>query len=185
MYVAIEGIDTTGKSTQIEALRNFYKNAIITKEPSGGAFGSEIRNLALNWEISNITQAFLFLADRANHFQTIIKPNENKLIISDRSLISGIAYAKDLDLDLLVKINLFIAKKPDLAIVLKTDEKILAARLESKKSDNIEKNGIKYLLEIQERILAIARLLEIETLILPCDLSQNEISKKIIEKINL
>lgn len=47
----------------------------------------------------------LFLADRAEHSERILKPNADKLIISDRSLISGIAYAKDFDFEILRTLN--------------------------------------------------------------------------------
>jgi len=47
MYIAIEGIDTAGKSTQIERLRKHFPEAIITKEPGGTEAGKEIREIVL------------------------------------------------------------------------------------------------------------------------------------------
>lgn len=184
-YVAIEGIDTTGKSTQIALLRERYKNALFTKEPSEGDFGATIRNLALHGGLSNLTQCMLFLADRANHTQTLIAPNANRLIISDRSLISGVAYADSLDFELSLQINRAVAKMPDLAVILETNEAILKARLAQKENDNIESRGIAYLLEVQERIIKSAKSLGIKTLRIPCDKPKEEILEIICAEIDL
>lgn len=184
-YVAIEGIDTTGKSTQIALLRERYKNALFTKEPSDGDFGNAIRALALHGGLSNLTQCMLFLADRANHTQTLIAPNANRLIISDRSLISGVAYADSLDFELSLQINRAVAKMPDLAVILETNEAILKARLAKKENDNIESRGIAYLLEVQERIIKTAQSLGVKTLRIPCDKPKEEILEIICAEIDL
>ena len=106
MYVVIEGIDTAGKSTQLEILKNKFPNAIFTKEPGGTALGIKLREMILSGEAnSSLAEMFMFLADRAEHTQEIILKNKNKLIISDRSFISGIAYAKDRKIDNLIELN--------------------------------------------------------------------------------
>lgn len=183
-YVVLEGVDTTGKSTQIALLRERYKNAIFTKEPSDGDFGATIRNLALHGDLSNLTQCMLFLADRAYHTQTLIAPNAERLIISDRSLISGVAYADSLDFDLALQINYAVAKMPDLAVILETNEAILSARLAQKNSDNIESRGIEYLLEVQGRIIKTAESLGVKTLRIPCDKPKEEILEMICNEID-
>ena len=94
MYVIFEGVDTSGKSTQIELLKSRYSDAIFTKEPGGTKFGKKIREMILDGgKISSISEMFLFLADRSEHFEQVIKPNKDTLIISDRGFISGMAYA--------------------------------------------------------------------------------------------
>ncbi len=183
-YVVIEGIDTTGKSTQIALLRERYKDALFTKEPSEGDFGTTIRNLALHGGLSNLTQCMLFLADRANHAQNIIAPNANRIIISDRSLISGVAYADSLDFDLALQINRAVAKMPDLAVILETNEAILKARLAQKENDNIESRGIAYLLAVQGRIIKTAQSLGIKTLRIPCDKPKEDILEMICDEID-
>lgn len=183
-YVVIEGIDTTGKSTQIALLRQRYQNAIFTKEPSDSDFGNAIRTLALHGGLSNLVQCMLFLADRANHTQTLIMPNAGQLIISDRSLISGVAYADSLDFELSLQINRAVAKMPDLAVILETNEAILKARLAQKENDNIESRGISYLLEVQERIIKTAQSLGVKTLRIPCDKPKEEILEIICAEID-
>lgn len=191
-YIVLEGIDTTGKSTQIALLRERYRDAIFTKEPSEGDFGDMIRNLALHGEfghgafgeLDNLTQCMLFLADRAHHTQTLIAPNAGQLIISDRSLISGVAYADSLDFDLALQINRAVAKMPDLAVILETNEAILKARLSQKNSDNIESRGISYLLEVQERIIKTAESLSVKTIRIPCNKPKEEILEMICNGID-
>jgi dTMP kinase len=72
MYVSIEGIDTAGKSTQLNILEKKFPNAIFTKEPGGTALGIKLRAMALGGEAkSSIAEMFLFLADRAGSFVKI------------------------------------------------------------------------------------------------------------------
>lgn len=161
MYVALEGIDTCGKSTQIAALREHFPQAIFTKEPGGSALGATLRDIILqshnhaSSHISKEAEFFLFLADRAEHIDKIIKPNMHRLIIADRSLISGIAYANDLESR---AINLTCTQGivPDLCFVFVIDEPTLQARLGTKTKDSIEMRGIDYLLAIQDRIIQVA-----------------------------
>ena len=91
MYILFEGIDTCGKTTQIELLKGKFDNLLVTKEPGGTNNGIKIRKLILNGKIySKQAEILLFLADRAEHFEEVIKPNKSKLIVSDRGLISGL-----------------------------------------------------------------------------------------------
>ncbi|MEN8304472.1 MAG: dTMP kinase [Campylobacterota bacterium] len=76
MYIAIEGIDTAGKSTQIEAVSKNYPNAIVTKEPGATEVGKEIREMVLSAKAQSKKAEFLlFLADRAEHITEVIEPN--------------------------------------------------------------------------------------------------------------
>lgn len=95
MLINLEGIDGTGKSTQIALLASTFKDAIITKEPGATPLGEQIRKIILgeNLNICHQAEMFLFLADRAEHYEKIIKPNRDKIVFCDRSFISGIAYA--------------------------------------------------------------------------------------------
>ena len=112
MYILFEGVDTSGKTTQIELLKKVYPDAIYTKEPGGTSIGLELRSLLLDRGLkSYIAEMYLFLADRAEHYQEVIKPNRKRLIISDRGFISGIAYAitnhPNLDMNFLLDLNRF------------------------------------------------------------------------------
>ena len=87
-------------------LKNKFKDAVFTKEPGGTDLGLKLREMILNGEAkSSLAEMFMFLADRAEHTQEIILKNKEKLIISDRSFISGIAYAKDEEIEKLIELN--------------------------------------------------------------------------------
>ena len=78
MYLVIEGIDTAGKSTQLDLLQKKHSNAIFTKEPGGTKIGLKLRSMALNGEAkSPIAEMFLFLADRAEHIEEVINTNKS------------------------------------------------------------------------------------------------------------
>jgi len=182
MYIALEGIDTAGKSTQIELLKQEHKNILFIKEPGFTPLGKKIRNIIFNDEISKKAELFMFLADRAETVEKIIKPNLSKNIISDRSVISGIAYAMEyFDFNLLVNLNLFATEGifPEYVIILKLDKENLISRLELKNHDNIEKRGIDYLLRIQDNMIEVCNRLEIPYLLLDASNSIEEINFRI------
>ncbi|GAA7078549.1 dTMP kinase [Helicobacter pylori] len=160
MYVVLEGVDGAGKSTQVELLKNRFKNALFTKEPGGTKIGESLRRIALNENIGELARAFLFLSDRAEHVESVIKPalKEKKLIISDRSLISGMAYSEfsSLELNLLATQSVL----PEKIILLVIDKEGLKQRLNLKSLDKIENQGIETLLTIQQKLKTHAYLLK-------------------------
>ena len=187
MYIAIEGIDTVGKSTQIELLKNQFQNALFIKEPGFTQFGSKIREIIFKDEISKKSELFLFLADRAETIEKVIKPNFNQLIISDRSVISGIAYGMEFfDFDMLVNLNKFATNSifPQFVIILKIEKKELIKRLSTKTHDNIEKRGIDYLLNIQDNLINTCNRLEIPYILIDALNSIEEINFRIKKAIS-
>ncbi len=186
MYLIFEGIDTSGKSTQVSLLKKIYKDAIITKEPGGTKLGLKIREMILNEGVkSHKCELFLFLADRAQHYKEVIEPNRDKLIISDRGFISGMAYAManhpEFEIDFLLELNLFALDQtlPDLIILLKTDKDLLKQRIDKKSEDEIEKRGIEYLLGVQQNMIDILNHLNIKYRILDANQSIEEIHRQI------
>lgn len=185
MYIAIEGIDTAGKSTQIEALRSLFPDAIITKEPGGTAVGTEIRNMVLHGNLKSKTaELLLFLADRAEHTESVILPNMNNLIISDRSAVSGMAYASVQNLcdeSTLVMLNRLATggTLPDTVFILKLSAEELSYRLSQKEHDVIESRGIEYLLDIQDALIASAYALGIQTRVIDATQTIDIITKEI------
>jgi dTMP kinase len=187
MYLALEGIDTAGKSTQIELLKKDYKNAVFIKEPGFTKFGEKVREIIFQDKITKKAELFLFLADRAETIEKAVKPNLNKLIISDRSVISGIAYGLEFfDFDLLVNLNKFATDGifPSFVIILTLDENTLIQRLSQKKHDNIEKRGVKYLLNIQKNMINTCKRLEIPYQLIDANLSIEAINFRIKKVIS-
>jgi dTMP kinase len=157
MYILFEGIDTCGKSTQIELLSQRFDSAIITKEPGGTAFGIRAREILLDAKLSKRAELLLFLADRAEHYDKVIRPNQDRLILSDRGFISGIGYALangDFDFESLLELNRFALEDrlPDKIILFMTDKKTLQERIGIKDLDGIELRGLEYLLRVQEKM---------------------------------
>ncbi len=158
MYILFEGIDTCGKSTQIELVANKYPEIVITKEPGGTSFGIKAREILLTDSLaSKRAELLLFLADRAEHYEEVIKPNKDSLVISDRGFLSGIGYAlanHDFDFDELVRLNKFALEDhfPDKVILFLTDMKTLKERTDAKSLDGIELRGLEYLLTVQEHM---------------------------------
>ena len=158
MVVLFEGIDTCGKSTQLDLLKQKHPEIITTKEPGGTVFGIKAREILLESSIiSKRAELLLFLADRAEHYEEVIQPNQDKLIISDRGFISGIGYALangDFDLEDLIMLNKFAlhGNLPDKVILFLTDMQTLQERLGGKDLDGIEQRGLEYLINVQEHM---------------------------------
>jgi len=189
MYIAIEGIDTAGKSTQIDRLRDYFPDAIITKEPGGTPAGIEIRNMVLHGNLTSKTaEMLLFLADRAEHTEAIIVPNRNKMIITDRSAVSGMAYATVQNLcdeSTLVMLNRLATNGtlPSHVFILQLTPDELTYRLSQKEHDAIEARGIEYLLSIQDALINAASALGIQTHIIDATQPIDTITDEIITHI--
>ena len=101
IFISIEGPDGSGKSTQIENIKQFFKDKkqdiVFTREPGGTAIGERIRAIILDnncSEMDYMTEAMLYAAARAQHVSQVIKPAlaEGKTVICDRFVDSSIAY---------------------------------------------------------------------------------------------
>mgnify|MGYP000225815808 FL=1 len=182
MYVALEGIDTAGKSTQITALKRQYPNAVFTAEPSDAT----LREYILQRDLDERSEFLLFLADRSQHIHSHILPNLDKLIISDRSVVSGMAYAKNIDTEDIISYNRFATRDilPSCVIVLYLEKQELEKRLGSKKNDTIESRGIEYLLTVQDNMLKFCERLDISYISIEASLKQEEITQQIIHFID-
>jgi dTMP kinase len=193
MFVLFEGIDTTGKTTQIEKLKNASSDIKATFEPGATELGREIRAILLEKEIkiSQKAELLLFLADRAEHYEKVIAPNTDKIIVSDRGFVSGIAYAltnsQELDMRFLIEMNRFAlgGKLPDKIVFFKTTKELLTSRIKTKSHDKIESRGIEYLLRVQENMEKILKNIDIEYMILNADESIEHLHEKIKKFLNL
>ncbi len=189
MYIAIEGIDTAGKSTQISSISKHYPDAIITKEPGATDIGKEIREIVLSAKAQSKKAEFLlFLADRAEHIKEVIEPNMDKTIISDRSVVSGVAYALiqgEISETAIVHLNKFATGGiyPQKVFLLELTKKELEFRLSQKELDGIELRGVEYLLGIQNAMIKAANLLKLELVTIDATKSIEEITKKILDNM--
>ncbi len=189
MYIAIEGIDTAGKSTQIDKLKAYFKEAITTKEPGATSIGREIREMVLSANVhSKKAEFLLFLADRAEHIKEVIEPNLEKLIISDRSVVSGVAYAlvqEEISQTAILHLNKFATNGiyPQKVFLLHLTKKELELRLSQKKLDGIELRGAEYLLKIQDAIIEATKLLKLELIIIDATKNIDAVTQEILNNM--
>lgn len=141
-FISFEGLDGAGKTTQIELLTGWLEQRGIeyvrTCEPGGTPLGVEIRRLLFHQPeltITPLAEAFLFQADRAQHFQTRILPAlaAGKVVISDRCFDSSIAYqgaAQGLGTELVTQLSHIATQghAPDLTIFLDLDPALVHER---------------------------------------------------------
>ena len=112
--------------------------------------------------------------------------NKNNTIISDRSIISGIAYSTQLKIDQLIELNLIATDNtlPSHVILLELTPEELKYRLSQKENDSIELRGIDYLLNIQNRMKETIKKLNINYIFIDASLKIEEIEMKIEEFMN-
>lgn len=142
IFIVIEGLDGSGKTTQATLLAKRLSqsyNIMLTAEPSRGKIGAFIRDSYLyeDKRLPTEAEALLFAADRVEHMQNEIKPalDEGKLVICDRYVYSSLAYqgSAGLSLDWIKTINAR-ALQADFAIFIDVAPERVLERLRRKKS---------------------------------------------------
>ena len=191
MYVIFEGVDTSGKSTQIELFKQRKANVLTTKEPGGTSLGLKLRKMLLSGLNSYNAELFMFLADRAYHYDNVVKnERDSKLILSDRGFLSGVAYAlanqTTISQKALLEMNFLALNNtyPDKIVLFMTNKALIESRLGDKKKDAIEMRGVDYLLQIQDIMAQIAKQLPIKVLEVDAWLDIETIYKKIEDFLN-
>ena len=156
MYIVFEGIDGAGKSTQIEMLKDWLEaNGFRVEtlvEPTDSEIGKLIREMLQRPDAETDklqkTLGLLFAADRMLIMDKL--EDESKIIISDRSFISSLAYQEPAEW--IEELNKY-AKKPDLLLLLDLDPKTSVARTDGK--DTFENE--EYLTKVRENYLDLAK----------------------------
>jgi len=157
LFICIEGLDASGKTTQtrrlVANLRLKGFDAVYTTEPSSGEFGSFIRSNVLQriGRVPVVVEALLFAADRVDHVEQEIKPalQKGRVVVSDRYVFSSLAYqgAAGLDLNWIEEINK-LALQPDLAIYIDVPLGVVMKRMERMR----RRQSVMEQLDIQEKV---------------------------------
>jgi len=101
LFITFEGIEGTGKSTQIARLEAWLRSrgqrVRVTREPGGSRIGAELRRMLLSLENRDIcprAELFLYLADRAQHVEQVVRPAlaAGEIVLCDRFADSTVAY---------------------------------------------------------------------------------------------
>lgn len=132
MFISFEGIEGSGKTTQIELLMPVLEakgyDCVFTREPGATKIGRKIRAILLDaahTAMLPLTELLLYEADRAQHIHEVIKPAlaANKVVVSDRFFDATTVYqgyARGYDLELIQQIHRIVLGdlRPDLSVVL-------------------------------------------------------------------
>ncbi len=168
-FITFEGADGCGKTTQSKLVQEYLENSgyevIWTREPGAKGLGRNIRELLLHYdgEVAPMCEAFLFLADRAQHIEHLIKPavDEGKIVICDRHTDSTIAYqgyGRGEDIKQLKYLNSLATGdiKPDLTFVFDVSTEVAQKRVGDEK-DRMESAGMEFHKKVRQGYLEIAK----------------------------
>ena len=126
LFIVIEGIDGTGKSTQAKRLAEWFRargrEVVLSREPTDGPWGKKLRESATTGRLSPEDELECFLNDRREHVEMTIKPAlaDGKVVILDRYYFSTMAYqgARGFDPAEIRRRNEAFAPQPDLLLIL-------------------------------------------------------------------
>ena len=144
---------------------NNGRTVLLTREPGAKGLGVKLREILLNYdgEVSPNCESFLFLADRAQHIDTIIKPavERGEIVLCDRHTDSTVAYqgyGRGIDLNRINLLNDIATSgmKPDLTFIFDIDIDTSMSRV-GKEKDRMESAGVEFFKKVREGYLAIAK----------------------------
>ena len=195
LFITFEGGDGCGKTTQIKLLDEYLRDkgykTLLTREPGSKGLGVKLREILLNYdgEVSPTCESFLFLADRAQHVDCIIKPalEDDVIVLCDRHTDSTVAYqgyGRGLDLEQIHNLNKIATSglMPDLTIVLDVDVETSQARVGDEK-DRMESAGIEFFERVRNGFLEIAKQEPQRVKVVDATQSIDEIHKQILELV--
>jgi dTMP kinase len=200
LFITFEGGDGSGKSTQVNLLKNYLDNlnfeTIKTREPGGTPSAEILRDLLTTGEVEKWTpmsEALLMWASRYEHLIQVIEPalNSGKNVICDRFYDSTYAYqgvAHNLGIDKMEKLKKIIIGdiEPDVTFVLDIDPKVgLKRSLDRPNQENrFESYNIDFHNKIRSAFLEIAKKNKNRCVVVDASLNEQEINNLIITVID-
>lgn len=146
-YIAFEGVEGCGKSTQAARLADRL-GAVLTRETGGTGIGQQLRHVLhdpTNTHLDSVAEALMIAADRAQHRAEVIEPAlaAGRTVISDRSVWSSMAYqgfGRSLPLDIVRSVNHWAlqGRWPDVVVFLDVAHEVVAERLQHRQLDRFE-----------------------------------------------
>lgn len=198
LFITLEGPDGSGKSTIIKLIGDYLSDKgidfIMTREPGGTSIGEDIRHIILdnkNTDMGGETEALLYAASRAQHVHEKIIPalDEGKLVLSDRFVLSSLAYqgvGRNLGIENVKKINDFAlgGLYPDLILFFHIDPEVtLKRKIKGSGGDRLEKEGADFHNRVYNGYMDLLNLYPENIKLIDASQSKEEVLKCTIEKI--
>jgi dTMP kinase len=150
MFITFEGIEGSGKSTQLRRLAERIPGAVVTKEPGGTPLADRIRAILLDSssQLDPIAELFLFAASRRQNVIEVIKPAlaRGSVVLCDRFTDSTLAYqgfGRLINLDQLRTLNAWATDSltPDLTLIFDLPEEVGLNRARSRNAEAVQDEG--------------------------------------------
>ena len=195
IFIAFEGGEGTGKSTQSKMLKSWLESqgetVVLSREPGGTDLGQGLRKILLGHETGNISpraEALLYAADRAHHVYSVIRPalTAGQVVISDRYFDSSIAYqgaGRVLSPGEVARISRWATESlfPTLTIIIDLPAEIGIGRLHN--PDRLESEPLEFHERVRQEFLQIAQLDPERYLVIDGTKSIDEIHTAIIARV--
>ena len=171
MFITFEGIEGSGKSTQLHRLAARITNPVVTKEPGGTPLADRIRAILLDSSshLDSVAELFLFAASRRQNVVEIIQPalQRGATVLCDRFTDSTLAYqgfGRLIDLDKLRALNSWATNSltPELTFLFDLPEDVGLSRARSRNADAVHDEGrfeaeeLRFHQRVREGYLALA-----------------------------
>ncbi|WP_446666120.1 dTMP kinase [Flexivirga sp. B27] len=194
MFIAFEGGDGAGKTTQIDLLRARLtaqgRDVVVTREPGGTELGVSIRQVLLHGDdVAPRAEALLFAADRAHHVATVVRPalQRGAVVLQDRYLDSSVAYqgaGRQLDPVEIKRLSLWATEDllPDLTVLLDVTAHDGRAR-RGAVHDRLESEEDDFHNRVREHYLQLAAADPDRYLVVDASLPREEIAAIVAERV--
>ena len=170
VYIAFEGIEGCGKSTQAISLADHLRRegfeVVLTRETGGTEIGARIRDVLhdpSNTHLDPIAEALLIAGDRAQHRAEVLSPAlaSGRCVVSDRSVYSTVAYqgyGRRLPLEMVETVNDWAldGRWPDLVVLLDISHEEAMRRLRSRDLDRFEREDEEFFVRVRNGFLTMA-----------------------------
>lgn len=195
MFIAICGVDGSGKGTQIELLKeklNHNEHIVFTREPGGTLIAEKIRGIIVNEDLDPLTEAYLFAAARREHIVKLIKPalEQNKVVISDRFVYSSLVYqglGRNLGMEFIDDLNKPIIEDcyPDKVIFLDLEPEIGLSRINNnnRESNRLDNEDLDFYKKCRDGYLELASKEPNKFIIINANQKPEEVFKDIFDNL--
>jgi len=198
LYVTFEGLDGSGKTTQLERLaawlRDVGHTVVATREPGGTEVGQLVRDIVLHHrgDIAPRAEALLFAADRAHHIATKVRPalERGEVVLQDRYIDSSVAFqggGRVLDPGEVRGLSEWATEGlyPELTVLLDLDPAVARGRIDAaqKVFDRIEAEAVEFNQRIRAAYLAMAEAHPERWLVLDATRTPDELQAQLREHV--